>query len=148
MSQAPLHKIIISGQTPAQKNSKQIFTNRRTGKQFITSSNIVKAWQIQALTELRAEKRRFNNGRIQIDYMFYVVDDAQRDLDNMIASVNDILQHANALMTYKDGKEKILKGTGIIYGDHWQKLRIGSADAEIDRANPRAELIITELDSP
>lgn len=137
--------IVISGQTPSQKNSKQIFKSRRTGASFISSSDIVKNWQAAAYTELRSERRRFNKGRIQIDYMFYVKDDTQRDLDNMIASVNDVLQKANALMTYKNGKEVILKGTGIIYGDHWQKLRIGSADAAIDRANPRAEMTITEL---
>lgn len=137
--------IVISGQTPSQKNSKQILTNRRTGRNFISSNDIVKSWQHSALTELRSETRRFNKGRIQIDYMFYVKDDAQRDLDNMIASVNDVLQQANALMTLKNGKPKMLKGTGIIYGDHWQKLRIGSADAEIDRDNPRAEITITEL---
>lgn len=137
--------IIIKGQTPSQKNSKQILTNRRTGKNFISSNDIVKSWQVDALTQLKSEKRRFNRGRIQIDYMFYVKDDAQRDLDNMIASVNDVLQQANALMTLKNGKPKMLKGTGIIYGDHWQKLRIGSADAMIDRDNPRAEMTITEL---
>lgn len=142
----PSDKIIIDGQTPAQKNGKQIFNNRRTGNQFITSSDIVKAWQFKALTQLRQDKRRFNKGRIQIDYMFYVVNDVQRDLDNMIASINDILQQANALMTIKNGKPKLLKGTGMIYGDNWQKLRIGSADAEIDRLNPRAELTITMLE--
>lgn len=142
------NKIIISGQTPSKKNNKQIRQNRRTGQRFIGSSDIAKDWELNALTELRQERRRFNRGRIQIDYMFYVVDDTQRDLDNMVASVNDVLQQANALMTMKNGKPKMLKGTGIIYGDHWQKLRLGSADAEIDRKNPRAEMIITELDTP
>jgi len=141
----PVNKIIISGQTPAQKNGKRILKNRRTGNSFIGSSDRVKEWQNLALRELRLQQKRFNKGRIQIDYMFYVVDDAQRDLDNMITSVNDVLQQANALYTIKNGKPKIIKGTGIIYGDHWQKLRIGSADAEVDRANPRAEMIITEL---
>lgn len=136
--------IVIKGQTPSQKNSKQILTNRRTGASFISSSDIVKRWQHDALTQLRSEPRRFK-GRIQIDYMFYVKDDAQRDLDNMIASVNDVLQQANSLMALKNGKPKMLKGTGIIYGDHWQKLRLGSADAVIDRVNPRAEMTITEL---
>lgn len=77
--------------------------------------------------------------------MFYVIDDTQRDLDNMIISVNDILQKANADITIKDGKEKLVKGTGIIWGDHWQVLKISSADAAIDRENPRAEITITEL---
>ena len=139
------NKIIILGQTPSKKNSKQIRKNFKTGTRFIGSSDIAKNWEISALTQLRQERRCFNKGRIQIDYMFYVKDDVARDLDNMVASVNDVLQQANALMTLKNGKPKMLKGTGIIYGDHWQKLRLGSADAEIDRENPRAEMIITEL---
>lgn len=136
--------LVIEGQTPSQKNSKQIRTNHRTGKNFISSNDRVKRWQNDALTQLLSFKHRFK-GRVQIDYMFYVVDDAQRDLDNMIASINDVLQAANALVAFKNGKQKVLKGTGIIYGDHWQKLRIGSADAAIDRDNPRAEMIITEI---
>lgn len=140
------NKIVIFGQTPSKKNNKQIRQNRKTGQRFIGSSDIAKDWEINALTQLKQERRRFNKCRIQIDYMFYVVDDVQRDLDNMVASVNDVLQQANALATIKNGKPKMLKGTGIIYGDHWQKLRLGSADAEIDRQNPRAEIIITELD--
>jgi len=146
MSNQPINKIVIFGQTPSKKNNKQIRQNRKTGQRFIGSSDIAKGWEIDALTQLKQECRRFNKGRIQIDYMFYVVDDVQRDLDNMVASVNDVLQQANALATIKNGKLKLLKGTGIIYGDHWQKLRLGSADAEIDRKNPRVEIIITELD--
>lgn len=141
------NKVIIDGQTPAQKNGKQIRKNRATGQRFIGSSDIVKEWQRSSLIALWGDKRRFK-GRVQIDYMFYVVDDTQRDLDNMVASINDVLQQANALYTLKNGKQKMLKGTGMIYGDHWQKLRIGSADAEIDRQNPRAEMTITELDTP
>lgn len=148
MSNLQINKITIYGQTPSKKNNKQIRQNRKTGQRFIGSSDIAKDWEIDALTQLRQERRRFNKGRIQIDYIFYVVDDAQRDLDNMIASVNDVLQQANALATIKNGKNKLLKGTGIIYGDHWQKLRIGSADAEIDRKNPRVDIFITELELP
>lgn len=148
MSDLQTGKIIISGQTPSQKNGKEIRQNWKTGTKFIGSNDRVVAWKSKALHELRSEKQRFNRGRIQIDYMFYVVDAAQRDLDNMIASVNDVLQQANALMTFKNGKPKMLKGTGIIYGDHWQKLRIGSADAQIDRDNPRAEMTITMLPEP
>lgn len=70
----------------------------------------------------------------------------QRDLDNMITSINDILQVANADMALnKRGKIKPVKGTGIIVGDHWQVLTIGSAHAHIDKENPRAELTITVI---
>jgi len=144
--QANAKTIIISGQTPSQKNSKQIFKNFATGSSFISSSDIVKEWQRLAKMELRKYKFKFV-GRVQIDYMFYVVDNAQRDLDNMVASVNDALQLANSQYHVVKGKVKPIKGTGIIQGDHWQFLRLGSADAQIDRENPRAEMIITVIDN-
>lgn len=140
-------KVVISGQTPSQKNNKQIYTNFATGKPFISSSDIVKKWQEAAYRELQGFPYKCK-GRVQIDYMFYVVDDTQRDLDNMMASVNDVLQKANAQYGIgKNRKPKMKKGTGIIQGDHWQMLRIGSADAAIDRENPRAEMVITIIDN-
>ena len=137
--------ITILGQTPSKKNSKQLFKNSKTGKMFITSSNKVKSWDADALIQLQEITQKFE-GKIQVDYMFFVKDRVQRDLDNMIASVNDILQLANSDMEYKNGKMKPVKGTGIIKGDNWQLLRIGSADAQVDKENPRAEITITELD--
>lgn len=137
-------KITILGQTPSQKNSKQVGTNRYTGKTFVTSNTNVKNWQKDALRQLLSVSKRFS-GRIRIDYRFYVKDNVQRDIDNMIASINDILQDANAEMKIQRGKVKPVKGTGIIFGDHWQVLEIGSAIAEIDKENPRAEITITEI---
>lgn len=137
-------EITILGQTPAQKNGKQIVKNRRTGNMFIMSNSRVKTWQQSALEQLVSVSKRFE-GRVQIDYMFYVKDNVQRDLDNMIASVNDILQVANADQALQRGKMRPVKKTGIIQGDNWQLLRIGSADAQIDKENPRVVLTITEL---
>lgn len=138
-------KLTILGQTPSQKNSKQVGHNRYTGKMFVTSSSIVKNWQLHALEQLSDFPYKFE-GRVQIDYMFYVKDKVQRDIDNMIASCNDILQVANADLSQQRGKLRPVKGTGIIQGDNWQLLRIGSADAVIDKDNPRVELTITEID--
>lgn len=137
-------KIVIHGQTPSQKNNKQIGHNKYTGKMFVTSSNKVKDWQEDALRQLLQVKEKYTE-RVQIDYMFYVKDNVQRDIDNMITSVNDILQNANSEKELKNGKIKNKKGTGIIKGDNWQLLKIGSADAEIDKENPRAEIVITPL---
>lgn len=137
-------KITIYGQTPAQKNNKQVGTNRYTGKTFVTSNSTVKTWQKDALVQLQVVDAKLR-GRVQIDYMFYVKDNVQRDIDNMIATVNDTLQVANAEQAIQRGKLKPVKGTGIIEGDNWQLLRIGSADAQIDKENPRAEITITLL---
>ena len=119
--------ITILGQTPSQKNSKQIVHNRYTGKTMLISSNIVQAWKKIAAYQLNQYKDRFDS-KIQIDYLFYVKDNRRRDTDNMIASVNDSLM-----------------ASGIIKDDCWQLLRIGSADAQIDKENPRCEIIITKL---
>lgn len=137
-------QLIISGQTPSKKNSKNIFRNRHTGRPILKSNDIFEAWQNAAFHELKQFKVKFNK-RIQIDYMFYVQNDVARDLDNMIASVNDALQLANADYALQRGKVRPVKGSGIIAGDNWQLLRIGSADAEIDRDNPRVVLTITEI---
>jgi Holliday junction resolvase RusA-like endonuclease len=123
-----MEQFTITGQTPAQKNSKQIFVNKRTGKPFITSNDRVKGWQQTAHTELTAYRTAFS-GKVRVSYHFYVEDDRGRDLDNMIASVNDALQ-----------------ASGIIKNDKWQTLTIGSATASIDRVNPRAIISVEDLD--
>lgn len=137
-------QITIYGQCPAQKNSKSVGVNPHTGRTFVASNKTVKNWQKSALLQLMPIKEKVR-GRVQIDYMFYVKDNVQRDIDNMIATINDTLQAANADQALQRGKMKAVKGTGIIQGDNWQLLEIGSAKAAIDKENPRAEITITEL---
>lgn len=109
---------VIFGQTPAQKNNKQLYKNAKTGKMFITSSNTVKEWQINA--ELQLLNKPKVSGRVMVGYVFYVKDNRRRDLDNMIATVNDALVKA-----------------GIIEDDCWQILTIAGANASIDKEHPR-----------
>lgn len=118
-------KLIIEGQTPSQKNSKQIFRNSRTGQPFITSNNTVKEWQKSAAQQLKMQDVAFP-GEVKIEYHFYVKDKRRRDLDNMIASVNDALVAAE-----------------VIQDDSWQFLTITGAWAKHDKENPRAEINVT-----
>ena len=120
-------EVIIYGQCPSQKNGKQIFTNKSTGKPFISSSNIVKEWQKSAAEQLAVGFRGCADGKVTVAYTFYVKDRRRRDLDNMIATVNDALVKA-----------------GLLKDDSWQCLAIGAADAELDIKNPRVELWIDE----
>lgn len=117
--------IVLFGQCVAQKNDKTIAINRRTGKRFPMTSKVVKEWQDSASEQLSVLDGSFE-GRVQIDYMFYVKDNRPRDIDNMICTVNDALVKA-----------------GIIKNDSWQFLEIGSANAQIDREAPRVELELT-----
>ena len=93
------------------------------------SNERVKAWQNNVAVQLlRYRIKEPMQGRVEISVMFYVKDNRARDLDNMLASVQDALVKAQ-----------------IIVADDWQHLRIGLLDAEIDRINPRAEIIINPI---
>lgn len=117
-------KIVLQGQVPAQKNSKNIGRNKYTGKTFFTSSATVKEWQRDVAKQLAAYRGQADD-KVTIAYQFYVKDLRRRDLDNMIASVNDALVSA-----------------GLLKDDSWHSLSIGAADAELDKDNPRVELWI------
>lgn len=121
------NEIIIYGSVPSQKNSKQIFRNSRTGAPFITSNQKVKQWQKDAALQLMTVDTHYD-GKVAIDYHFYVKDNTRKDLDNMIATINDALVNA-----------------GIIIDDRWQYLEIAGARAEIDRNEPRCVLTVSEV---
>jgi Holliday junction resolvase RusA-like endonuclease len=123
-------EITISGQTPAQKNSKSIAYNRGTGKPFIMSNQNVKSWQNIAAVELLSYRRKEPlKGRQELSVVFYVKDNRRRDLDNMLTTIQDALVKA-----------------GIIEDDSWKSLKIGGVDAQLDKLNPRAEITLKSVD--
>lgn len=112
---------------------------------FIASSDRAKNWEKDALNQLLDCPFKFKS-RLRISYEFYMKDLIQRDLDNLICSTNDLLQLANCEYEInKNGKKKPKKGTGIIVGDHWVMLEIGSAVAYLDREDPRVVITIEEI---
>lgn len=140
-------ELVLPGQTPAQKNGKNI-GRKKDGGMFMTSSITVKQWQKETLKLLNhtiSDKYRPNE-RMVIDYVFYVKDNRPRDTDNMITSVNDVLQDALAdTVVNAKGKKKLQRGTGLIQGDHWQVLKLGFSEVEIDKQNPRAVIQLYTL---
>jgi len=119
--------ITLLGQVPSQKNAKHIAVNRTTGKRFPMTDKHVKEWQKDVHLQLVSQYKGCADNKVTVAYMFYVKDNVRRDIDNMIASVNDALKRAE-----------------LIKDDCWQFLSIGAADAEIDKTNPRVELFIEE----
>lgn len=119
--------IILTSQTPSQKNEKRIAINKRTGKPFPMTDPKTKAWQEGALLEASVWQAKNMpepvGEKIFATYMFFVKDARRRDLDNMIASCNDVLVKA-----------------GILHDDSWQWLGLSGADAVIDSENPRVEI--------
>lgn len=118
-----MEKITILGQTPSKKNSR---INTRSGRSF--PSKRYTEWHKSASEQLGRVEGSPGIGIIAkktINYMFYVQDARRRDVSNMIESINDLLVDI-----------------GILEDDDWKHVRIGYADAEIDRNNPRCELTI------
>lgn len=118
-----IDKLVVLGQCPAKKNSRKPFI--RAGRMMNFPNPKYMQWEKDSLLQLRGRDKPLEN--ITIDYIFFNKDMVKRDLDNMIASVNDMLVKK-----------------GIIVGDHWQTLTIGRAWGMLDRKNPRVELVLYE----
>lgn len=116
-------KIVLLGQVPSKKNSR---INTRSGRSF--PSKRYSEWHKIASEQLKAINRISPRGvsdKVTINYMFYVHDLRRRDVSNMLESINDLLVDV-----------------GILEDDDWKHVRIGWADATIDKENPRCELTI------
>ncbi len=89
-------KIKIIGRVISKKNSKRIVTNRYSGKRMVLSSKAYERFKEDALTQLLTVKEKFK-GKVHIDYIFNIKGKMRIDLDNAIASINDILQDAGII---------------------------------------------------
>lgn len=123
---------VIHGQTPAQKNSKQMAYNRSTGKMFPVSSAVTKKWKRQAIKELKALLAAGEvtpiTEPVSLTLVLHVQDNRPRDNDNMLSSIQDLLVEL-----------------GVIEKDNWQRLNPVTVEcAGIDRDNPRAEVWLDE----
>jgi len=119
-------KLIIPGQTPSKKNAKRIV--RAKGRMLIISSKLHEEWHKNASQHLETILSKYTPdaiGKVTINYTFYVKDNRRRDVSNMLESINDLLVDC-----------------GVLEDDDWKHVRIGSADAEVDKENPRAEVTI------
>lgn len=84
--------ITIPGRVPSKKNSKRIF--RRGGRTIVLPSEGYERWKKQALKVI---KKKLIPSPYYVTYIFRMKGKARSDLDNMIASVNDVLQDAGVL---------------------------------------------------
>jgi len=122
--------ITIRGSTPSQKNSKQIFINRATGKPFITSSVKVKAWQQDALWQLKGVKPIVDYP-VCLTMTFYYDSKRRHDLDNSSSGVLDILVKAGILV---DDDVAHVDQLELVFGGY-------------DKTNARVEILISPQSS-
>ena len=93
-------KLIVSGEVPSLKNSKQIFINKRTNKPFITSSKTSKIWQASAIDQLRDQFKglQVTDYPINIAFEFWFGSKRRKDLDNALSGCMDALVQAEVLV--------------------------------------------------
>lgn len=122
-----MKKLVIEGNVPSLKNSKQLFVNRRTGKSFITSSQASKAWVEAALWQLKG-KQPAQGLPVAVTMCFYFKGKHRKDLDNVASSVLDVL-----------------KTGGVIEDDDYLHVCPLTLDfGGIDKENPRVEIFFDE----
>ncbi len=123
-------KLIIPGNTPSQKNNKEIAFNRATGRRFVRSNDRVMVWKEIAVTELQNQFR----GYVVTDYPITIVlafffDNLRRhDLDNAASGVMDALVAAEVIT---DDNVNYIECLTLQYGGH-------------DKLNPRCEIFLDE----
>ena len=119
-------KIVLLGQVPSKKNSR---INTRSGRSF--PSKRYSEWHKNSVEQLGTIDGSFGKGitsqKCEINYMFYCKDLRRRDVSNMLESINDLLVDV-----------------GILEDDDWKHVRIGWADATVDKEKPRAEVTIKQ----
>jgi Holliday junction resolvase RusA-like endonuclease len=89
----------ISGRVRSKKNSKQLFKNKRTGKMFISSSDLFKKWALFAACYINRAKNKET-----IDYpcnlnitAHYSNNKHCQDADNVAASICDVLENCGVI---------------------------------------------------
>jgi Holliday junction resolvase RusA-like endonuclease len=137
-------KLVITGSPRTAKNSQRIFTNKRTGKPFITSGKSAADWGPDAVRQL--VEQRCAQGPVGMRCLGPHVDFPLR---------NDV--HVKALI-YRDRRSGDLDNFEHAIGDALQKAGVIKNDNQIeswdgsrkliDRINPRVEIEITPMETP
>jgi hypothetical protein len=116
--------LVIKGDVPSKKNSKQIFRNRITGRPFIKSSEAYERWHPEAAKQLMGIEPV--DIVTTITLTFYPSSKRRSDLTNKAESIMDLLVDCK-----------------IILDDNWFKVpKLVLQFGEVDKINPRVEIII------
>lgn len=89
----------VEGRVASKKNSKRILRNRYTRQTFIGSSKAFMAFEADLLPKLEFYALKGNRFKppYVASYLFEMKGKAGTDLDNMIASINDIMQKSGII---------------------------------------------------
>lgn len=87
-------KLTILGNVPSKKNSRQLFV--RNGRMMNIPSSAYKAWEIDALWQLKG-KPSVTTYPVALTMVFTMQTKRAKDLDNVAASILDMLQKAKII---------------------------------------------------
>ncbi len=91
--------IFLKGQCPSSKNSKQLFKNKKTGKTFITSSNLCKEYIKETEIHYKLFASKFHElvrGKekpYKIEFTFIRDSHRKSDFHNLVQLPLDLMQH-------------------------------------------------------
>lgn len=122
--------LVIPGDCPSKKNGKRIITNHRTGKPMIISSARHNDWERAAVATIRLQfdGYRVTDYPVALSLTFYFKDKRAHDLDNVAASIMDVLTKAEVL---EDDSTKYVDSLSLAFGG-------------VDKENPRVEIELSE----
>ena len=110
----------------SKKNSQQIFTNRMTGRPFITPSQQFKDYENAALWYI--PKRFKIDYSVNVQCIFYMKTRRKVDLTNLLEAVDDIMVKA-----------------GLLADDNFTIIQSHDGSRVfVDKKNPRTEVCITK----
>lgn len=125
----------LYGNIPSKKNSKEIsIIKKKTAKGYksvpsVRCSDRYKLWHDVAVIELRKQARGFHTEKCKIVMRFFYGDNIRRDTDNGVSSIFDTLVDA-----------------GILEDDSWKNVPEHHVSGGYDKALPRCEIEIYDLD--
>ena len=122
--------LVVPGDTPSKKNGKRIITNNRTGKPMIISSTRHNDWEKGAIAALALQFAGYKvtDYPVALSLTFYFSNKRAHDLDNVAASIMDVLVKAHVL---EDDSTKYVNSLTLKFGG-------------VDKENPRVEIDLGE----
>lgn len=122
--------LVVPGDCPSKKNGKRIITNPRSGKPMIISSARHNDWEKGAVATLALQFAgyRVTDYPVALGLTFYFSNKRAHDLDNVAASVMDVLTKSGVL---EDDSTKYVTKLMLEFGG-------------VDKDNPRVEITIDD----
>ena len=117
-----IQKYIISLPPITKKNSQQILTNHRTGRQY-------KKYEQAAMWYLTPKPKAPLAGRYRVATVFYMPTRRKVDLTNLMEAAHDTIVAAKILADDNNTIIASVDGSRVLY----------------DKANPRTEIFIEEM---